>query len=69
MSRNVIRKLLDIRVFSKIAPSEEHKPTKKGISIRIERLPELIQALLKARDKAARLGLLKARRRTMEVTE
>jgi hypothetical protein len=49
--------LLDVRTFSAFA-GKEKRATKKGISLKVERLPELIAALQTAEAEAARLGLL-----------
>ena len=48
--------LVDIRVFAD--NGSEHVATKKGISIAVQRLPELIQALQGAEAEARRCGLL-----------
>jgi hypothetical protein len=48
---------LDIRVFADIEGLGEHIPTKKGVCVRLEQLPELIKALQKAEDEARRIGL------------
>ncbi len=49
--------LLDVRIFSAFA-GDEKRATKKGVSLKIEKLPELIVALQAAEAEAARLGLL-----------
>jgi hypothetical protein len=49
---------LDIRVFADIEGLGLHIPTKKGVSVRLEQLPELIVALQKAEGEARRIGLL-----------
>ncbi len=49
--------LLDVRIFSAFA-GDEKRATKKGVSLKIEKLPELIAALQTAQSEAARLGLL-----------
>ena len=40
----------------------EKRPTKKGISLKVAKLPELIEALEKAKAEAERRGLLTAER-------
>lgn len=52
------RSLLDVRIFGDFAEDGEFRPTHKGISLRIDRLPDLIEALEKARDEAERRGLI-----------
>ncbi len=54
--------LFDIRVFADFTGSDpEKRPTKKGCTLRIEALPELIALLQQAEAKAIRLGLNEAR--------
>lgn len=48
--------LVDMRVFAPFTASNILMPTKTGLSIRPETLPELIDALTKARDKAEAMG-------------
>ena len=48
--------LIDVRVFAN--DGSEHVATRKGISIAVGRLPELIQALQGAEAEARRRGLL-----------
>lgn len=50
--------LIDLRIHADYGVAGEHLPTAKGVSLRIERLPLLIQELTKAQDEAARRGLL-----------
>ena len=50
--------LIDVRTFSDYSGEGELKPTAKGVSLRIARLPELIEALEKARAEAERRGLI-----------
>jgi hypothetical protein len=53
--------LIDIRVFADFTGTHaEKRPTKKGISLKVAKLPELIEALEKARAEAERRGLLTA---------
>lgn len=49
--------LVDVRVFCERDGGA--KPTKAGVSVNVERLPELRAALEKAEAAAQRLGLLK----------
>lgn len=49
--------LLDVRTFSAFA-GEDKRATKKGISLKVEKIPELIAALQTAQAEATRLGLL-----------
>lgn len=48
--------LVDMRAFASFSAANVPMPTKKGLSIRAEILPDLILALEKARDEAERLG-------------
>lgn len=48
--------LVDMRVFTAFTANNILMPTKKGLSIRAELLPELIDALNRARDKAEEMG-------------
>jgi len=50
--------LLDIRVFADFTPARVRMPTKKGISIQVVQLPDLIKALQDAAATARKLGLL-----------
>ena len=53
--------LVDVRVMAPaIDPTGLPIPTKKGIALRIELLPELVVALQAAEAEARRLGLLPA---------
>ncbi len=53
------RDLVDIRVYANYASaSKPRKPTRKGISLRIEQLPELFYAIEKALRRAREEGLL-----------
>lgn len=49
--------LLDVRTFSAFG-GEDKRATKKGISLKVDKLPELITALQTAQTEAMRLGLL-----------
>lgn len=49
------RNLLDVRVFSSFSTGEP-TPTKKGLSIRIEMLDDLLEALTKAKAQADAMG-------------
>ncbi len=48
--------LIDMRVFTAFTSSNIMMPTKKGLSLRVETLPDLIDALTQARDKAEAMG-------------
>jgi len=52
--------LVDVRTFADFAagPVETRGPTKKGISLSVARLPDLIDALEAARSEAQRRGIL-----------
>jgi hypothetical protein len=49
-------KLVDARVFTEYRTTREVGPTKRGISIKVEQLGDLIEALTTARDRAQALG-------------
>jgi len=51
------RKYLDLRVFFRPKDGTELKPTKKGITVAIELLPELKKALSLCEKKLALLGV------------
>jgi hypothetical protein len=51
--------LLDVRVF--FEDDGDLKPTRKGIALKVEKLPELIEVLTKALAQARRQGLGKGR--------
>jgi hypothetical protein len=53
--------LLDVRIFADFtgADHDNKRPTKKGISLKIAKLPELLQALREAEAEAIRRGLLR----------
>lgn len=51
--------LLDIRVWADFDGEGERRPTKKGIAVKVEKLPEIIAVLEKAREAAERHGLLR----------
>ena len=48
--------LIDMRVFAAFTASNIMMPTKKGLSLRVETLSDLIDALTQARDKAEAMG-------------
>lgn len=48
--------LVDLRVFSAFTASNIMMPTKEGLSLRVETLPDLIKALSQARDQAEAMG-------------
>ena len=50
--------LIDLRIFREPDDSDERRPTKRGIALRIERLPELLHALREAERAARADGLL-----------
>lgn len=50
------QRLVDVRVFSAFTSSNIVMPTKKGVSLQAGLLPELIEALTLARDKAEEMG-------------
>ena len=49
---------VDVRIFVEPHDSEERRPTKRGIALRVERLPELLEALREAERAARSEGLL-----------
>lgn len=52
------QRLVDVRVFSAFTSSSIVMPTKRGVSLQAGLLPELIEALSMARDKAEEMGWL-----------
>jgi hypothetical protein len=50
--------LIDLRIFADFDGAGVLRPTKKGITLRVERLEQLIETLQTARDEAARRGLI-----------
>ena len=50
-------RLVSIRVFADVG-GDEKRPTKKGVSIRVQLLPELLRLLHNAETEALRLGYL-----------
>lgn len=56
--------LIDVRTFVNFGgtPDDERNATKKGISLKVERLPELLDALKAALETARAQGLLDADR-------
>ncbi len=44
------RKLISVRVWWHKDPVDEWKPSKKGLAMSVEKLPDLIAALQKARE-------------------
>lgn len=51
--------LLDLRIFTDVGADDGKRlPTKKGISIRVTRLPEIIAALQSAEAEARRRGYI-----------
>ena len=51
--------LVDVRVFTDSDKSPERRATPKGVSLKLERLPELIEALQDAAARAVKHGRLK----------
>lgn len=50
--------LIDLRVTVDLNSSGIQTPTKKGLSLRVQMLPDLIKALMVANEKAVELGWL-----------
>jgi Transcriptional Coactivator p15 (PC4) len=50
--------LLDLRVFTKYRTTGEVGPTKKGVTVKVELLPDLLAALRHAEAEARKMGLL-----------
>ena len=51
--------LIDIRVHADFSGADpERRPTKKGVALKVEKLPQLIAALQNAEVEARRRGLL-----------
>jgi hypothetical protein len=50
--------LVDVRLFQEPDDSDERMPTKRGITLRVDRLHELVDALRQAEAEARRTGLL-----------
>jgi hypothetical protein len=50
--------LVDLRIHSDYHTAGDYLPTGKGVSLRIERLPLLIEQLEQARAEAVRQGLI-----------
>ena len=50
--------LIDLRTFAEFGDADERRATKKGIALKIERLPELIAGLQRAEAEARSRGLL-----------
>jgi hypothetical protein len=50
--------LIDVRVYAAYSGQGEARPTRKGVSLKIEHLPALIEALTAAAAEARRRGLL-----------
>lgn len=54
--------LFDVRIFADFdGTNGERRATKKGISLKVEKLPELIEGLHALREEAVRRGLLRVR--------
>ena len=50
--------LVDVRLFQEPDDSDERMPTKRGITLRVDRLHELVEALHQAEAEARKAGLL-----------
>ncbi len=50
--------LVDLRVYAEFGDDDERRPTKKGVALKVERLPALIGALQAAEAEARARGLL-----------
>ena len=50
--------LVDVRTFSEVGDAHERRATKKGVALKLERLPALIAALQAAEAEAQARGLL-----------
>lgn len=50
--------LVDLRVFAAFSAAAVKMPTKKGLSCRVEMIPDLIAALQEAQEQARALGWL-----------
>lgn len=50
--------VFDVRVFAKVELGSEPRATKKGVCLRIEQLPRLLEILTDAAVEARRRGLL-----------
>lgn len=50
--------LIALRVFVQTAADDEPRPTKKGVTLRVTLLPEIIEALGEAHEAAIEAGLL-----------
>ncbi len=48
--------LVDLRVFATFSAASVPMPTKKGLSVNVALIPDLIEALRQAHQKAADLG-------------
>ena len=42
---------VDVRTFTEVKDGDERQPTKKGVNLKVERLPELVDALVSAERK------------------
>jgi len=52
------REFVDVRIYTDLGDSDDLVPTRKGVSLRLDRLDRLIAALEAARTEATRRGLL-----------
>lgn len=53
--------LIDVRTFADLGDADERRATRKGVSLKLARLPALIAALVEAEKEARRRGLLDGR--------
>lgn len=49
---------LDVRVYAEFDGATEHKPTKKGVTLRPDMINGMIDALQKAQAQAVKAGML-----------
>ncbi|WP_426046059.1 hypothetical protein [Brevundimonas sp. TWP3-1-2b1] len=54
-------RLCDMRVFASFSAAAVPMPTRKGLSVQVSLLPDLIEALTAARDQAVALGWLEVK--------
>jgi len=50
--------LVSARIWTDADDGGDRRPTRKGLTLRVERLPELVAALRQAEEEARRVGLL-----------
>jgi hypothetical protein len=49
---------VDVRVFEQFTAAKAYMPTKRGVTLGLAKLPELVRALQDAEAKARELGLI-----------